>query len=60
MWGSRYFGGNEPLSTTGKAERDLVLRIDDDLRDRLAKAPPPPLPEEASKAMEAVLARYAS
>lgn len=58
IWSSRYFGGNEPLSTTGKAERDLVLRIDDDLRDRLAAPPPPPLPEGVRAAIASVLARY--
>lgn len=45
LWQSRYFGGNEPLSTSGRDYRELRDRIDDDLRARLAAPPPPPLPE---------------
>lgn len=33
-WGSRYFGRNEPLSTSGEPDRDLATRIDEDLRRR--------------------------
>ncbi|MBL8791612.1 MAG: trimethylamine methyltransferase family protein [Rhizobiales bacterium] len=58
MWGSRYFGSNEPLSTSGKEERDLSLRIDDDLRQRLAAPPPAELPAKVQAQINAVLARY--
>ena len=58
QWGSRYFGGNEPLSTTGKAERDLALRIDDDLRIRLTATAPAPLTQAVQDEIAAVLARY--
>lgn len=58
MWGSRYFGGNEPLSTSGKDERDLLLRLDDDLKERLKAPPPPALPAAAQQAINTVLARY--
>jgi trimethylamine---corrinoid protein Co-methyltransferase len=58
MWGSRYFGSNEPLSTTGKEERDLALRIDDDLRARLKAPAPTPLTTDVQMAIKAVLARY--
>ncbi|NMD08098.1 MAG: hypothetical protein GYA66_08985 [Phyllobacteriaceae bacterium] len=58
MWGSRYFGGNEPLSTSGKDERDLFLRIDDDLRERLRAPLPQRLPSDVQTAINAVLADY--
>lgn len=59
LWGSRYFGSNEPLSTTGRPERDLLLRIDDDLRARIAAAPPPALDPAVLAEIAAVEARYA-
>jgi trimethylamine:corrinoid methyltransferase-like protein len=59
MWGSRYFGRNEPLSTSGGEDRDLFARIDEDLRARLAAPPPPPIPVAAKQAIDAILARYA-
>lgn len=59
MWASRYFGSNEPLSTSGKGERDLVLRIDDDLRARLAAPSPPRLAQDIVAALRAIEARYA-
>ena len=58
MWSSRYFGSNEPLSTSGKPERDLILRIDDALRERIAAAPPKPLDPAIAAAIEAVERRY--
>ncbi|MCA0432284.1 MAG: trimethylamine methyltransferase family protein [Proteobacteria bacterium] len=58
MWGSRYFGGNEPLSTSGKEERDLMLRIDDDLQDRLRAAPPPALSPLVQAEIDAIQARF--
>lgn len=58
LWGSRYFGVNEPLSTSGKEERDLFLRIDDDLRERLAAPLPPRLPPEVQLEIDAIQARY--
>lgn len=57
-WGSRYFGRNEPLSTSGAPDRDLVARIDEDLRRRLAAPPPQPLPEAVNHSIDAILARY--
>lgn len=59
MWGSRYFGRNEPLSTSGGDDRDLFARIDEDLRARLAAPPPPPLPVAVKQTIDAILARYA-
>lgn len=57
VWGSRYFGSNEPLSNSGKPERDLLLRIDDDLRERMA-APAPQLDPAIRARLDAVEDRY--
>lgn len=43
LWYSRYFGGNEPLATSGLPDQSLFERIDDDLRRRLAAPGPDPL-----------------
>ena len=57
-WSSRYFGRNEPLSTSSEPDRDLATRIDEDLRRRLAAPPPDPLPFEVDQSIDAILARY--
>ena len=39
LWQSRYFGPNLPLSTDGRADRELLERIEEDLRRRLEHRP---------------------
>jgi trimethylamine:corrinoid methyltransferase-like protein len=43
LWHSRYFGPNLPLRTDGRPDRDLLQRIDDDLRELLSTHNPVPL-----------------
>ena len=42
-WASRYFEGNEPLSTSDHPDETLFQRIDRDLRQRLSAPGPTPL-----------------
>jgi trimethylamine:corrinoid methyltransferase-like protein len=54
LWASRYFGGNEPLSTTDRPDESLFQRIDRDLQDRLAAPGPAPLPDELLDRLRAI------
>lgn len=58
LWHSRYFGGNEPLSTTGLPDRTLFERIDADLAGRLAAPGPAPLDADLSARLRAIHVRY--
>ena len=44
LWASRYFAGNEPVSSSDKPDETLFQRIDRDLRQRLSAPGPEPLP----------------
>ena len=58
-WDSRYFGANFPRSSSPAIpDRELVERIDDDLREVLATHRPEPLPEPARKEIRAILGRF--
>jgi trimethylamine:corrinoid methyltransferase-like protein len=54
LWASRYFGGNEPLSTTDKPDETLYQRIDRDLKERLAMPGPAPLPADLLARLRAI------
>ncbi|MCB6180175.1 trimethylamine methyltransferase family protein [Rhodobacter sp. Har01] len=58
-WASRYFAGNEPLSTTDLPDETLFQRIDRDLRARLAAPGPDPLPPELAAQLRAIQLRFA-
>jgi len=58
-WRSRYFGENFPRSNSPAIpDRDLIERIDVDLREILAKHRPEPLRESVRKEIRAILARF--
>jgi trimethylamine:corrinoid methyltransferase-like protein len=58
-WDSRYFGVNYPLSSASNVpDRDLVERIDADLREILASHQPEPMPEPVRKEIRAILDRF--
>ena len=44
LWQSRYFGASLPIRAAAKPDRNLLARIDDDLRELLANHLPEPLP----------------
>lgn len=57
-WPSAYFGANEPVSTSGKPDRDLFARIDDDLRKRLAAPPPEPMSADLRAQLDDIQLQY--
>jgi trimethylamine:corrinoid methyltransferase-like protein len=58
-WKSRYFGANFPRSNSPSIpDRDLVERIDEDLRGILATHRPEPLPEPMRKEIRVILERF--
>ena len=57
-WDSRYFGARLPLSTNNLPDRNLVERIDADLRQILAVHEPEPLPEPLRAQLGAILEKY--
>ena len=59
LWASRYFGGNEPLSTTDRPDESLFRRIDRDLKERLAAPGPAPLPADLLARLRAIHAAFA-
>jgi trimethylamine:corrinoid methyltransferase-like protein len=60
-WGSRYFGVNFPRSSSGEIpDRDLIERIDDDLREILATHRPEPLPTAIQREIREILGRFES
>jgi trimethylamine:corrinoid methyltransferase-like protein len=58
VWQSSYFGPNEPLATTDRPDMDLLARIDQDLKERLAKAEAPQLSPDLEAKICEILARY--
>jgi trimethylamine:corrinoid methyltransferase-like protein len=60
-WGSRYFGVNFPLSSSADIpDRELIERIDDDLREILATHRPEPLPATVQREIREILGRFES
>jgi trimethylamine--corrinoid protein Co-methyltransferase len=57
-WNSRYFGAQLPLRSRLVPDRDLIERIDDDLRKILANHRPEALPEPIQKKLHAILERF--
>jgi trimethylamine:corrinoid methyltransferase-like protein len=57
-WDSRYFGARLPLSTNNLPDRNLVERIDADLREILAAHEPEPMPEPLRTQLGAILEKY--
>ena len=57
-WDSRYFGARLPLSTNNLPDRNLVERIDADLRHILAVHEPEPLSEPLRAQLGAILEKY--
>jgi trimethylamine:corrinoid methyltransferase-like protein len=57
-WDSRYFEAKFPLMTTPDPNRDLVARIDDDLREILASHRPEPMPAPMQKEIGAIHAKF--
>jgi trimethylamine:corrinoid methyltransferase-like protein len=57
-WNSRYFGAQFPLRSRRLPDRDLIERIDDDLRQILANHHPEPLPEPTRKKLHAILEKF--
>ena len=58
-WNSRYFGANFPRSNSPAIpDRELIERIDDDLREILATHRPEPLSEPVRKEIRAILGRF--
>jgi trimethylamine:corrinoid methyltransferase-like protein len=59
-WGSRYFGAKIPLSEDGQPDRDLLERIDNDLRQILKKHRPDALDDDVLQEMRAIQERFAA
>lgn len=59
LWASRYFGGNEPLSTIDRPDEPLFRRIDRDLKERLAAPGPDPLSADLLARLRAIHAAFA-
>ncbi len=57
-WDSRYFGARLPLSTNNLPDRNLVQRIDADLRQILAVHEPEPLPDALRAQLGAILEEF--
>jgi trimethylamine--corrinoid protein Co-methyltransferase len=56
-WKSRYFGAKFPLSMSLIPDKDLMERIDDDLREILAEHQPEPLPDPIREKVHAIYER---
>lgn len=57
LWSSRYFGANLPTSTSARPDRNLLERIDADLRELLQAPPPPPLEPAVQRRLRGILER---
>jgi trimethylamine:corrinoid methyltransferase-like protein len=58
-WDSRYFGANFPLSSSVEIpDRDLIERIDVDLREILETHRPEPLPTTLQRELHEILAKF--
>ena len=59
-WISRYFGAKIPLSEDGQPDRDLLERIDNDLRQILKNHRPNALDNDVLQEIRAIQERFAS
>jgi trimethylamine--corrinoid protein Co-methyltransferase len=57
-WKSRYFGAKFPLASGTLPDADLLERIDEDLREILAKHRPEPMPESLRKQLRTILEKF--
>jgi trimethylamine:corrinoid methyltransferase-like protein len=57
-WNSRYFEARLPLSSGFLPDKDLIERIDDDLREILANHRPEPVPAPIRKEVRAILEKF--
>ena len=57
-WKTRYFGAQFPLSSNLIPDKDLIERIDDDLREILANHQPEPMPERIRAKVHAILGKF--
>jgi trimethylamine:corrinoid methyltransferase-like protein len=57
-WNSRYFGAAFPLSSSAIPDKDLIERIDDDLREILANHRPEPMPDPIRERIYTILGKY--
>jgi trimethylamine:corrinoid methyltransferase-like protein len=60
LWETRYFGPHLPLSTDGRPDKELISRIDDDLRRILGSHRPAPLDEGVQGELQAIRRRFAA
>ena len=58
LWESRYFGPNLPLSGGDKPDKDLLARIDDDLKAILASHQPTPIAPALATEIDAIRERF--
>jgi len=57
-WNSRYFGVAFPLGSSVDPDKDLLERIDDDLREILANHRPEPMPDPIREKIHAILGKF--
>jgi trimethylamine:corrinoid methyltransferase-like protein len=57
-WKTRYFGSKFPLSSSLIPDKNLMERIDDDLREILAEHQPEPLPDPIREKVHAILGKF--
>ena len=60
LWDSRYFGPRLPLSTDVRPDQDLKRRIDDDLRQLIARHVPSALDADLEARLTQIRARFAA
>jgi trimethylamine:corrinoid methyltransferase-like protein len=57
-WHSRYFGAAFPQGSGVGPDKDLIERIDDDLREILANHQPEPMPDSIRERIDAILGKF--
>ncbi len=57
-WNTRYFGSQFSLSSSVVPDKELLERIDDDLREILANHRPEPMPDPIREKIHAILGRF--
>ena len=57
-WKTRYFGAKFPLHSNLIPDKDLIERIDDDLREILANHQPDPMPDLIRKKIHAIFEKF--
>jgi trimethylamine:corrinoid methyltransferase-like protein len=60
VWGTRYFGGKQPVSTSVLPDCDLFERVDADLREILANHRPEPLAESIRSEIASIQRSFAA